>query len=201
MPPACCRHQAEQLLPGLDLMTSSGAVGRNRQLEQEALQASGPQFAQLASGGCGLQQRLGNLYCGSLYSGLAALLERQGPQLEGRRVLLFSYGSGAMASMFCLVGRRPNGGGPGARPAGDVSLAALQLRSDLGARLERRRLVDVQRYNQLADSAAAMLQGLVPAAAQGGAVAAADAQERWPGAWCLQLVDEQHKRWYAQFEL
>jgi hydroxymethylglutaryl-CoA synthase len=176
---------------------AAGAAGHGRQLEQQALQASAAQFARVASDGCWLQQRLGNLYCGSLYSGLAALLERQGAQLEGRRVLLFSYGSGAMAAMLCLVGRRPSGGGPGARPAADVSLAALQLRSDLAARLAQRKLVDVRRYNQLADRAARVMQGLAPAAVQGGAGAEAGAEERWPGAWRLQLVDEQHRRWYT----
>lgn len=35
------------------------------------------------------------------------LIETTGAALEGRRVLMYSYGSGISASMFSLVGRRP----------------------------------------------------------------------------------------------
>jgi hypothetical protein len=129
-------------------------------------------FEKLAADGCWLQQRLGNLYCGSLYCGLAALVERKGAELEGKRVLLFSFGSGTVAKMFALVGRRPSacaglpGGssgpcGVGARgevsshgsTAQPASLADLQARSDLQARLDQRQAVDVQRYGHLADVA------------------------------------------------
>jgi hydroxymethylglutaryl-CoA synthase len=213
------RQQAAELLPGLDLQAAAGAAagaaavqqGRALQVEQQveqqalqalqALQASGAQFARMASDGCWLQQQLGNLYCGSLYSGLAALLERQGAHLEGRRVLLFSYGSGAMAALFCLVGRRMTCSAPGARPAADISLAGLQRRSDLSKRLAERRRIDVQRYNQLADRAASMLQGLLPAGEQtrAGMISGAAEHVLWPGAWRLQLVDAQHRRMYQRW--
>jgi 3-hydroxy-3-methylglutaryl CoA synthase len=58
-----------------------------------------------ASQGAALQCQLGNLYTASLYSGLASLLAQQGQQLAGKRVLCFSFGSGAVASMFTLTGR------------------------------------------------------------------------------------------------
>lgn len=35
------------------------------------------------------------------------LIETTGSALEGRRILMYSYGSGISASMFSLVGRRP----------------------------------------------------------------------------------------------
>jgi hypothetical protein len=58
-----------------------------------------------ASQGAVLQRQLGNLYTASLFSGLAGLLAQQGSGLAGKRLLCFSYGSGVVASMFCLRGR------------------------------------------------------------------------------------------------
>lgn len=58
-----------------------------------------------AAQGAALQRQLGNLYTASLFSGLAGLLAQQGPCLAGKRLLCFSYGSGVVASMFCLRGR------------------------------------------------------------------------------------------------
>jgi 3-hydroxy-3-methylglutaryl CoA synthase len=58
-----------------------------------------------ASQGAELQRQLGNLYTASLFSGLAGLLAQQGAGLAGKRLLCFSYGSGVVASMFCLRGR------------------------------------------------------------------------------------------------
>ncbi|KAJ1927695.1 3-hydroxy-3-methylglutaryl coenzyme A synthase [Tieghemiomyces parasiticus] len=44
---------------------------------------------------------IGNSYCASLYFGLASLLsEVPSTELQGRRIALFSYGSGSAASMF-----------------------------------------------------------------------------------------------------
>jgi hydroxymethylglutaryl-CoA synthase len=54
----------------------------------------------LASKNCG------NMYCGSLYSGLASLLsEVPSEQLQNKRVIMFSYGSGLSASMFSFTVR------------------------------------------------------------------------------------------------
>lgn len=152
--------------------SSSAAAPDDRALDRQLMTASAGCFEKLAADSCWLQQRLGNSYCGSLYCGLAALVETKGAELEGKRLLLFSFGSGTVAKMFALVGRRPSacaglpGGGSGpcgvgvsgeasshgstAQPA---SLADLQARSDLQARLDQRQAVDVQRYGHLADVA------------------------------------------------
>jgi hydroxymethylglutaryl-CoA synthase len=44
--------------------------------------------------------RIGNAYTASLYLCLTALLEREGRRLGGRRLGLFSYGSGSCAEFF-----------------------------------------------------------------------------------------------------
>lgn len=47
-----------------------------------------------------LSKILGNIYTGSLYTGLLSLMLQ--PNMAGKRVLMFSYGSGLMSSMFSI---------------------------------------------------------------------------------------------------
>ncbi|WIA07941.1 hypothetical protein OEZ85_007418 [Tetradesmus obliquus] len=89
----------------LDPACLSEASILDRQLEKALLAASSALYEQMAAQGAALQRQLGNLYTASLFSGLAGLLAQQGPCLAGKRLLCFSYGSGVVASMFCLRGR------------------------------------------------------------------------------------------------
>lgn len=57
-------------------------------------------FATLVEPGLGAAREIGNTYTASLYFCLAWLLERAGARLEGRRLGLFSYGSGCCAELF-----------------------------------------------------------------------------------------------------
>lgn len=47
-----------------------------------------------------LSKHLGNIYTGSLYTGLISLMLQ--PNMVGKRILMFSYGSGLMSSMFTI---------------------------------------------------------------------------------------------------
>jgi hydroxymethylglutaryl-CoA synthase len=47
-----------------------------------------------------LPSQVGNIYTGSLYLALASLLDAEAGELEGRRIGLFSYGSGCTAEYF-----------------------------------------------------------------------------------------------------
>lgn len=49
------------------------------------------------------------LLAASVHAGLASLIEAEGAALEGRRVLLYSYGSGLAASLWSLIARRVDG--------------------------------------------------------------------------------------------
>ncbi len=57
-----------------------------------------------------LAKNLGNIYTGSLYNGLLSLILQglpveeggEGLDLRGRRLMLFSYGSGCASSMFMI---------------------------------------------------------------------------------------------------
>lgn len=47
-----------------------------------------------------LSKTLGNIYTGSLYTGLLSIMLQ--PGLVGKKVVMFSYGSGLMSSMFTI---------------------------------------------------------------------------------------------------
>ena len=44
-----------------------------------------------------------------MHAGLASLIEGEGTALEGRRILLYSYGSGLAASLWSVIARRVAG--------------------------------------------------------------------------------------------
>ena len=50
-----------------------------------------------------IPRNIGNSYCGSLYAGLNSLLVSEENLLDGKRVGMFSYGSGLAASLFSVI--------------------------------------------------------------------------------------------------
>ncbi len=83
----------------------------------------------------GFSAQVGNVYTASLYMALASLLHSEAGGLEGRRVGLFSYGSGCAAEFF--AGRVSAGAGAFARSL------------DLGAPLADRRRLTMDEYEAL----------------------------------------------------
>ncbi|RJE16848.1 Hydroxymethylglutaryl-CoA synthase, partial [Aspergillus sclerotialis] len=70
----------------------------------------------------------GNMYCGSVYGGLVGLISNIAPKtLHGKRVGVFSYGSGLASSMFSL------------KVVGDTTEMATKLNPQ--ERLDARRVV------------------------------------------------------------
>jgi len=52
-----------------------------------------------------IPKAIGNMYTASLYASLVSLLAVEGDRLAGKRILMFSYGSGLAASMFSIRAR------------------------------------------------------------------------------------------------
>ena len=78
----------------------------------------------------------GNMYCASVYGSLVGLLSNvKSEQLQGKRVGIFSYGSGLASSLFSL------------QVKGDVSGIAEKL--DLQQRLDTRRTVPPETYDEV----------------------------------------------------
>lgn len=89
----------------------------------------------------GYNRRIGNSYTASLYLALAALLDTD-DDLAGRRVGMFSYGSGSVSELFTLVVAE----GYGAHTRGAETEALLAARTP----------VDVARYRELHAAAASL---------------------------------------------
>ena len=82
----------------------------------------------------------GNMYCASVYGSLVALLSNvSNDQLKGRRVGIFSYGSGLASSLFSF------------KVVGDVSEMTQKL--DLQKRLDARRTVAPKVYDEVSEYA------------------------------------------------
>jgi hydroxymethylglutaryl-CoA synthase len=82
-----------------------------------------------------LASRIGNTYTSSLYLGIASLLHAQGAELAGKRIGLFSYGSGCSSEFFSGV--------VGSRAA--AVIAAARLDELLAARTR----IDVAEYEHI----------------------------------------------------
>jgi hydroxymethylglutaryl-CoA synthase len=104
--------------------------GLEPRFEEEAATS----YRALAASGLEAVARIGNTYTASLYLCLASLLEAEGRALAGRRLGLFSYGSGCCAEFF--TGVVP----PSVGAVADAGVAAL-----LGGRT----FVDVEAYERL----------------------------------------------------
>jgi hydroxymethylglutaryl-CoA synthase len=82
-----------------------------------------------------LASRIGNTYTGSLYLGIASLIHAQGAELAGKRIGMFSYGSGCSSEFFSgVVGPRA---------------AAMIERAGLEELLGQRTRIDVAEYERI----------------------------------------------------
>jgi len=75
----------------------------DKNVEKTFIAASKASFKQKTDPGMSCSRRLGNTYTGSLYGCLASLLSNvESTHLQGKRVSLFSFGSGFASSFFTL---------------------------------------------------------------------------------------------------
>jgi hydroxymethylglutaryl-CoA synthase len=80
--------------------------------------------------GCELSKQIGNTYTASVYMNLACLVSSLGEKLVGQNVVLFSYGSGALATMLDVV--------PCSSSDSRFSLAIMQKNLNVAERLKER---------------------------------------------------------------
>jgi hydroxymethylglutaryl-CoA synthase len=123
-----------------DLEDAGGARDAASDAAEEARAAAA--FRDQVEPSLGLCARIGNIYTGSLYLGLAGLLHAQAEQLAGARIGLFSYGSGCTSEFFSGVVV------PGAR----ARIAAAQIDEMLAAR-ERISVAEYERIMALPPTA------------------------------------------------
>eukprot|EP00475_Leptophrys_vorax_P043868 TRINITY_DN8588_c0_g1_i1.p1 TRINITY_DN8588_c0_g1~~TRINITY_DN8588_c0_g1_i1.p1 ORF type:complete len:493 (-),score=23.63 TRINITY_DN8588_c0_g1_i1:67-1545(-) len=93
----------EALAPFAALSEEKSLV--DQELEKTAMRVSKPVYASHVEPTCMVGKRVGNMYCASLYGALSSLVSLKASELTNKRVLMFSYGSGLMATMFSLAAR------------------------------------------------------------------------------------------------
>ncbi|KAN0063800.1 3-hydroxy-3-methylglutaryl coenzyme A synthase [Thecaphora frezii] len=126
-------------------------------------------------------RRCGNMYTASVYGGLVSLLSNVAPaDIEGKRVLVYSFGSGAAASMFAI---RING-----------STESIVKATDLKRRLEAMEVVPCQTYVEALQTREAT-HNAVNYDPKG------DVANLWPGAYYLEKVDHMYRRTYKRVPL
>ena len=143
---------------------------------------------------------MGNCYTGAVFVNLLSLVCEAGPKaLLGKRVGVFSYGSGSVATLYSLRAREPTKVGRVAEPgravpggAAAFTLGRIQSTVGLRARLEQaRRACSVEEFSQ-AMAWRAEHYGAAPYQPSGPVANVA------PGAFYLESVDEKHHRFYAR---
>lgn len=77
----------------------------DKELETALKKASSEGYKKKVDISCKVSKQIGNTYTASVYMNLANLAFAVGHDLIGKRVVLFSYGSGALASMFSIIAR------------------------------------------------------------------------------------------------
>ena len=118
------------------ILSASHAVSlTDKNIEKTFINASKSSFAQKTDPGMACSKRLGNMYTASLYGCLASLLSTVEPaSLLGKRVSLFSFGSGCASSFFTL------------RVKGDTS--DIREKMDLVNRLAEMKVVPPEEFVQ-----------------------------------------------------
>ncbi|KAG6967224.1 hypothetical protein JG687_00004392 [Phytophthora cactorum] len=111
----------------------------DRELDLAVRGVAKEDFKTKVSPSCSTSQQLGNCYTAAVYMNLATLVHARAKDLAlGARVLMFSYGSGSLATMFVLRMREPT--------EGKFSLEKIAKSLDLTARLERRNKKTPEEY-------------------------------------------------------
>jgi hydroxymethylglutaryl-CoA synthase len=116
----------------------SESINNEKLIEKTFMALSQDRFTRRVKPATYVPTECGNMYCGSLYSGLCGLLSLVGSdQLQGKRIGMFSYGSGLASTMFSL------------RVVGDTETINTKL--DLVKRLSERRIVSPETYVEVRD--------------------------------------------------
>lgn len=160
------------------LSVTHAASLADKNIEKVFVGASKASFAAKTDPGMACSKRLGNMYTASLYGCLASLLSTVEPEaLLGKRISLFSFGSGCASSFWV------------ARVKGDTS--EIREKMDLINRLAQMKVVPPQEFvdalllrEKNHNSSSYTPEGSV--------------DNIWPGAYYLESVDSKYRRKYLR---
>ena len=148
----------------------------DKTVEKTFMALAKKRFASRVQPSINVPTQCGNMYCGSVYGSLASILANVDSQnLQGKRIALFSYGSGLASSMFSF------------KVKGSVENMAKQL--DIPNRLESRRVVAPEVYDEMCNlrEQAHLKKNYKPSGKTDGL---------FPGTYYLTNIDEMYRRTY-----
>ncbi|CAD5122931.1 DgyrCDS11327 [Dimorphilus gyrociliatus] len=154
----------------------------NKEIEKAAMKASLKMFEEKTKPSLNLSTRIGNMYTASLYGALISfLISHSAEKLIGKRIVLFSYGSGLSSTMFSIrVGDKMN------------QLKRLYTGiSDVVSRLDSRTKIDPAVFDEIM-----ALREITCHTAPHSPVA--DVAAFFPGTWYLTNIDETYRRKYER---
>ncbi|KAL5017079.1 hypothetical protein ScPMuIL_006668 [Solemya velum] len=157
----------------------------DRSVETSFLKASKEIYESKTKPGLLISNQVGNMYTPSVYGGLASFLSsRTLSDVAGKRVVLFSYGSGLAASMFSLsVSEDQSPGSPLEKLMSNMSKIPERLES----RQKREPSVFADMMKLREDT-----HHLAPYSSVG------SVEDLFPGTWFLTEVDNMHRRKYER---
>jgi len=91
---------AAKLSPFLNMNIEESYTSRD--MEKASLEVAAQDYKEKVFPSTLAGRRIGNMYTGSLYAGLVALIAQSNDSIIGNRALMFSYGSGLAATLFSL---------------------------------------------------------------------------------------------------
>jgi hydroxymethylglutaryl-CoA synthase len=150
----------------------------NREIEEAFMKKSRPLYVKKVLPGVLLPQELGNTYCASLYAGLCSVLFNVGDNLIGKRIVLFSYGSGLAASMFSVKVTS--------------SIRRITEKLDLKRRLAQRRFVEPSQFVKILEAH----EKRYVSTSEWKATDPID--DLFPGTYYLEGVDKMYRRIYKR---
>lgn len=158
----------------------------DRALDKAFQKVAKSEYASKVAPGTLLPKQLGNLYTASVYAGLLSLISDKGRELQGKRILMFSYGSGLCSSLFSFRVRTTAHAGN--------QLAAIGRICNLDSRLAKRTEQPPKFFNDCLNHRAELHK--VNAFEPKG-----DVQSIAPGAFFLTKKDNAGRRFHTQVQI
>jgi len=119
---------------------------------------------------------LGNSYCASLYVNLVSLIDNLSDDLIGKRLLLFSYGSGMAATLFSIIVKG--------------SVEFIKQKQKVIKRLGQRQFIDPSEFTKVL----AMREKHLLASSY----VPEGSLDLFPGTFYLEKVDDKYRRYYKR---
>eukprot|EP00850_Spirogloea_muscicola_P003878 SM000016S01866 [mRNA] locus=s16:344893:348687:+ [translate_table: standard] len=112
----------------------------NKDLEKALMRVTKDMYLRKVGPSEILPKQVGNMYCASLFASLASLVSEQSNQLEGKRIVMFSYGSGLASSLFSFTVRAVSS------TSSKISIPSIASQLDLPHLLKSRRKVSPDEF-------------------------------------------------------